>query len=243
MKGFIRTTAAGLCLGAGALSLVGCTQYRAHVDPCWPERYDFETSQVVKTTFDQQAANGHVLDQTIWNWDFERDDKGNPTDKLTVGAQERLKYIVRRRPVPDGRVYLQTANDLPPNVEIDRFPAKRQEIDTARIAAVQKTLAAYMAARSTPVAWEVAVHDPAPVGLPATVVGGGNVIVTGAYPRLTTNFQGVLGTVTGFTIGSGGGAGGAGASGGSGASSQQGQGQGQGQGSGGQQPNAGPPNQ
>ena len=101
MKGFIRTAAAGICLSAGAVTLMGCTQYRNHVDPCWPERYDFESSQVIKATFDQQAANGQVLDQTIWNWDFEKDEKGNPTDKLTAGAQERLKYIVRRRPVLD----------------------------------------------------------------------------------------------------------------------------------------------
>ena len=121
MKGFIRTAAAGLCLSAGAVTLMGCTQYRNHVDPCWPERYDSESRRVINNTFDAQAANGHVLDQTIWNWDFEKDDKGGPTDKLTVGGQERLKYIVRRRPVPDGKLYLQTANDLAASVEIDKY--------------------------------------------------------------------------------------------------------------------------
>jgi hypothetical protein len=229
MKGFIRTTAAGLCLSAGSLTLVGCAQYRAHVDPCWPERYDAESRQVIRTTFDNQAANGHLLDQTIWNWDFERDDKGNPSDKLTPGAQERLKYIVRRRPVPDGKLYLQTANDLPATVEIEKFASRRQEVDAARVAAVQKYLGAYMAGRSTPVAWDIAVHDLAPVGLPATVVGGqpGVLAVTGAYPKLANNFQGVMGSATGFTITSGGGGGGTGG-GGTGAGGQQGQGQGAG---------------
>jgi hypothetical protein len=239
MKGFIRTAAAGLCLGAGALTLVGCTQYRAHVDPCWPERYDNESRQNIRITFDNQAANGHVLDQTIWNWDFEKDDKGGPTDKLTIGAQERLKYIVRRRPIPDGRVYLQTANDLPASVEIEKFPKARQELDAARIASVQKYLGAYMAGRSTPVAWDVAVHDPAPTGLPATVVGGVStppMVVIGAYPKMTYNFQGVLPAIEGINLGggAGGGAGGAGGAGGTG---------GQTQGQGGQQGGAGAPPQ
>lgn len=245
MKGFIRNAAASLCVGAGALTLMGCTQYRAHVDPCWPERYDNESRQNILRTFDAQAANGHALDQTLWNWDFEHDDKGNPTDKLTPGGQERLKYLIRRRPVPDGRLYLQTANDLPNTTEIDQFAEKRQELDTRRIQAVQRQLGALMAGRSTPVAWDIAVHDPAPVSLPANVVGGaqtGAYNVTGAYPKLITNFQGVFGNAEGFSIPTGGGGGGGGSAGGGGGGSigagQQGQ-----QAGGGQQGPGGAPAQ
>jgi hypothetical protein len=225
MKGFIkhrlfRKAAVALFAGMGSLSLVGCTAYRNHVDPCWPERYDWESSQNIKTTFDAQAANGHALDQTIWNWDFEKDEKGNPTEKLTVGATERLKYLARRRPVPDGKIYLQTANDLPTTIDVDQFAAKRTELDTKRIASVQKYMGAIMAGRATPVAWDIAVHDPAPAYLPANVVGGGqrgSANVDGAYTKLLTNFQGVFGTVSGFTTpvgGAGGGGTGIGSAGG-----------------------------
>src|SRR4051794_9680194 len=110
MKGFIRTTFAGLCLGSSSLAFVGgCAWYRDHVDVCWPERYNAEARHVVRDVFDTQAANGHILDQTIWNYHFEHDERGVGTDRLTLAGQERLKYILRRRPVPDGKVYLQTA--------------------------------------------------------------------------------------------------------------------------------------
>ena len=211
MNGFIRNAAASLCVGAGALTLMGCTQYRAHVDPCWPERYDNESRQNIRSTFDAQAANGHTLDQTLWNWDFERDEKGNPTDKLSIGGQERLKYLIRRRPVPDGRLYMQTANDLPSATTIEQFAEKRQELDTKRIASVQRHLSALMAGRSMPVAWDIAVHDPDPAYLPANVAGGAAAgsynSVTGAYPKLITNFQGVFGNAVGFSIPTGGGGG------------------------------------
>src|SRR5436190_13415506 len=105
MNGFIKKAAkrtlrralAGLVFGAGSMALMGCTQYRQHVDPCWPERYDNLARQTVRATFDAQAYNGHVLDQTIWNWDLELDEKGQPTDRLTHSAQDRLKYLIRRR--------------------------------------------------------------------------------------------------------------------------------------------------
>ena len=54
-----------------------------------------------------QVSNGHVLDQTVWNYDFEPG-----TDKLTGGGLEHLAYLARRRPQPDPMVYLQTAQDV-----------------------------------------------------------------------------------------------------------------------------------
>jgi hypothetical protein len=200
MKGFIkkaaqrtlRRTLAGLVFGVGSMALTGCTQYRQHVDPCWPERYDNLARQTVRATFDAQCANGHVLDQTIWNWDFEKDDKGNPTDKLTIAGQDRLKYLMRRRPVPDGRIYLQTANDLPAGTDIATYPAKRQELDTARMAMVQKHLNAYMAGRAVPVSWDIAVHDPEPVYLPAR---GLHATPTSINAFSTLNVNGITGVV------------------------------------------------
>src|SRR5438270_4719522 len=114
MNGFIKATAAGLCLGAGLNALVGCTHYREIVDPCWPERYNAEARLSVRETFGAQVHNGHVLDQTVWNYHFEVDPKtGGPTDKLTEGGKEHLKYLTRRMPAPDPTLFLQTAQEVP----------------------------------------------------------------------------------------------------------------------------------
>jgi hypothetical protein len=208
MKGFIRTTFAGLCLGSSALALGGgCAWYRDVVDPCYPDRYNAEARSVLRGTFDNQAFNGHVLDQTIWNYHFEHDERGNPTDRLTVAGQDRLKYIVRRRPTPDGKVYLQTANDIPiPVTEIESLPGRRQDLDARRAQAIQRFLTADTAGRNCMVAWDVAIHDAAPTGLPSTTQGGalGAVNIIGSYPKHQTSFQGALPAVAPFAIPAGG---------------------------------------
>ena len=118
MKGFIPRTALGLALCLS--SLAGCAYYREIVDPCWMERYDFQARSSVNEMNNAQAYNGHVLDQTIWNYDFEHDPKtGAPTDVLNPAGIERLKYLSRRRPVADCRLYLATAQDLPNLAEIE----------------------------------------------------------------------------------------------------------------------------
>ncbi len=95
MNGFIKTTVAGLCLGSGLTVMVGCYQYRQWVDPCWPERYNAEARVERARHSGAQAHNGHVLDQTVWNYHFEVDPKsGLPTDRLNVAGMEHLKYLV-----------------------------------------------------------------------------------------------------------------------------------------------------
>ena len=86
MKGFI-TRAAGLVAGAAAVAGGGC-YYRDVVDPCWPERYNYVARQEVNAAFAPQVQNGHVLDQTVWNYDFEEG-----TDRLTAGGLERVAYL------------------------------------------------------------------------------------------------------------------------------------------------------
>src|SRR5438552_7180041 len=109
MNGFVKATVAGLCLGTG-FTLVGCSEYRQVVDPCWPHRYNAEARHSVRETFGAQAHNGHVLDQTVWNYHFEVDPKtGGPTDTLNAAGMEHLHYLARRQPVPDPAIYLQTA--------------------------------------------------------------------------------------------------------------------------------------
>ena len=97
MKGLIRKAAAALCCLAGVGGL-GCYTYRDLVDPCYPERYNYQARQEVVASYTPQEQNGHVLDQTVWNYDFEPG-----TDRLTGGGLEHLAYLARRRPQPDPR--------------------------------------------------------------------------------------------------------------------------------------------
>ena len=205
MNGFLRKTVRALCLGSGAaavLGSVGCAGYRDIVDPCWPERYNLEARTVVNQTFDTQAHNGHVLDQTIWNYDFERDEKNQPTDRLNTLGMDKIRYIVRRRPTPDGKVYLQTANDVyVSQAEIETLPAKRQELDAKRIQTIQRVLAAQIANRNQSVTWDICVHDATEVGQPSSVAGGANgaVTVVGSYPKWQGSFLGALSGSSGST--------------------------------------------
>src|SRR5947209_1427699 len=113
MKGFIAKSLVAFC-GSGLLAVVGgCNVYRNIVDPCYPERYDYAARQEVTAAMAPQVFNGHVLDQTVWNYHFEYDAlKHEGTDKLTPGGLEHLAYLARRRPTADPVVYLQTAQDI-----------------------------------------------------------------------------------------------------------------------------------
>jgi hypothetical protein len=198
MNGFFRKTIGALCLGSGAAALlgsVGCAGYRDLVDPCWPERYNLEARQVVNQTFDTQAHNGHTLDQTFWNYDFERDAKGQPTDQLNALGMDKIAYIVRRRPTPDGKIYLQTARDFyVAQDDIESLPARRQDLDGKRIQAIQRVLTAQMAGRNCAVTWDICVHDATEVGQPSIIAGGatGAVTVIGTYPKYQGSFLGSL---------------------------------------------------
>jgi hypothetical protein len=162
MNGFIRPAAVLVSLAAG-LASAGCwqEQYYRCVDPCYPERYDLMARQEVNSAFAAQVNNGHVLDQTVWNYHFEPG-----TDKLTPGGEYKLTILARRRPHPDCKVYLQTAQDIEYNAAApDVFVNRRTDLDARRVQVILRYLQAQTAAR--PVAWDVAVHDPGEVGLPA----------------------------------------------------------------------------
>ncbi|MCS7046916.1 MAG: hypothetical protein NZO58_11215 [Gemmataceae bacterium] len=122
MKGFIYHVALGSCLGGALALLAGCVPgYYECVDPCWPERYNYQARKSIRDTYNAQAANGHALEQTIWNQHFEPG-----TDKLAKFGEEHLRYLARRKPVPDPKIYLQTAHDAKGN------PANLEELKTAR---------------------------------------------------------------------------------------------------------------
>lgn len=195
MNGFIKKSLTGF-LGAGLLSQAGCCWYRQRVDPCWPERYAHEARQAVNQAFDAQAMNGHALDQTVWNWHFEKETevdaktqevRDRPTDRLHPAGIQHLNYLIRRRPSPDLQVFLQTSRD--------------EDLDRRRAEAVQRYLNTPVPGR-TPVTFMVQVTDPAEVGIAATAIGGNmgampvNGVINPHYQGFTAILPGPSGTST-----------------------------------------------
>lgn len=212
MKGLI--TKAVLATGCTGIlgSLGGCNMTCKDLyDPCYPQRYEAMSREEVHASSGPQIANGHVLDQTIWNYQFEMG-----TDRLTPGGLDQLAYIVRRRPQADPTIYIQTAQDVAYDpVNPDKYSAGRYDLDGKRIAAVQKFLNAQTVGRHQE--FTVLVHDPAEVGISAAAASQ----IVG---RHNFSFQGSLPVGGGGGGGGGGGSGGSG--GGSGGSSSGGQGSG-----------------
>jgi hypothetical protein len=193
MKGFRNKCVATLGVAGGLAVACGCANYRNVVDPCYPERYEFASRKEVIEAFTPQVSNGHILDQTVWNYQFEPG-----TDRLTPGGMEHLTYLARRRPFPDGTIYLATAHDLvydPATPE--KYAEQRASMDAKRIQAIQNYLTAETAGRH--VSFEVVVHDPPEQGIAATPMGI-------SVQKMYSGFQGILGTGVGV-----GGAGAAGA--------------------------------
>jgi outer membrane protein OmpA-like peptidoglycan-associated protein len=154
-------------------------RWRNAADPCYPERYNHAARQAVLAPFGQQVHNGHVLNQTLYNWYFEFG-----TDKLTPAALEKLDSVARTRPAPDGKLFLQTARDLPANTDPAKIAETRADLDAKRAAAIQKYMASQPA--TTPVAYEILVHDPRVPGI-ASEFGAG------AYRNSATGYSGNLG--------------------------------------------------
>src|SRR5438309_8877621 len=184
MKGLIRKNMAGLGM-LGALALGGgCETYRNLVDPCYPQRYEFASRVETVGAIAPQVLNGHVLDQTVWNYQFEPG-----SDRLTPGGMEHLGFLARRRPAPDPNVYVQTAQDVTYDPKApDRFAEARANLDNRRVQAVQNYLMAQTAGRH--LTFDVTVHDPNEVGLGAVPVGG-------AVGKMYLGYQGNLPTTAG----------------------------------------------
>jgi hypothetical protein len=165
---FVAAAACGLaatgCQGTGERPGLG-ERYRNRVDPSWPERYNHTARQEALAPFQVQAQNGMYLDQTVWNYHFEP-----ATDKLSAAGIERLDYLVRKRGLAEGKVYLQTARDIgfDPNAP-EKYADTRRDLDGRRAATIHKYLAAQTAA--TPMNYEIQVHDPADPGFPAQFLG------------------------------------------------------------------------
>jgi hypothetical protein len=164
--------------------------------------------QSVNAAMAPQVQNGHVLDQTVWNYYFEPG-----TDKLTTGGLERLAYIARRRPCPDTLLYLQTAQDVVfDHCAPEQMAEHRQILDGKRIAAVQAYLTAQTAGRPMP--FQVVIHDPSEPYLASAAAN--NMISQNYYRFMGGNFMmGGMGGMGGMGMGGmGGGMGGMGGMGG-----------------------------
>jgi hypothetical protein len=182
MNGFIRKSVAAACLAAFVPVLGGCNCYRDVVDPCWPERYNAVARHNVNDVFDAQALNGHILDQTIWNYHFKTvgDDDPNtrmkvpvPTAELNYAGQQHLLYLVRRLPVPDGKIYMATARDLKVGTPIKDMAKDANELNQRRIAAIHEFLAVATAGyRTSPASFDVQIHDRPEPTYPALPISG-----------------------------------------------------------------------
>ncbi len=166
MKGLIngRGLLAGLC-GLTLAGLGGCYGYHDLVDPCYPVRYETMSRHELIEDMAPQVNNGVVLDQTIWNYQFEPG-----TDHLTPGGLEKLSNLARRRPAPDCTIYLATAEDLIYDAAApNKLVEARVELDDKRRDAILKYLGAETAGRS--LSFNVVVHDPADPGFSARALG------------------------------------------------------------------------
>src|SRR5438270_5114030 len=92
----------------------------------------------VSAAIARQVMNGHVLDQTVWNYHFEPG-----SANLTAGGLDHLAYLARRRPQADCTVYLQTAEDVPYDAAApENLVRVRSDLDVRRKQAVLAILTA-----------------------------------------------------------------------------------------------------
>lgn len=148
--------------GNKACGRQGARNHNGLYDRCWFVRYSNLAHRSVNRAMTPQVQNGHVLEQTVWNHMFEPG-----TDVLNGLGLSHLQFISRRRPEVDRTIYLASAMDLQYDPACpDRFAGARQELDTMRVAAIQKYLVALNAGRGSD--FQVLVHDPADVSISAT---------------------------------------------------------------------------
>lgn len=160
MKGFIGKVVAVLGSVATVAGMSGCEHLRDLYDPCYPERYWYASRQNVHAGIAPQVRNGHILDQTVWNYHFECG-----TDRLTCGGMEQLDHIARRRPHPDTCVFMETAHDLCyDQCKPDEYVHARSCLDSKRVTAVKQYLTTACAA-GTGTEFEVYIHNPPDVSI------------------------------------------------------------------------------
>ena len=187
-----RTAYAVLILSSG-LGSIGCLnadrpsfqdRFAAKVDPCYPERYNYEARQSVLAPFAMHVKNGDVINQTVFNYFFEPG-----SAKLTDLGYEKLDYLTRIRPTPPTELYLQTARDIRFDVaDPNKLVTMTRELNAKRIESVKQYVAATTAGRA--VNMELTVIDPE--NLSMSVQGPANA-VRGLPLRYLSGVTGVVG--------------------------------------------------
>lgn len=186
MNRYLRAAAAALLM-TGSVGSVGCVhsngggldghRWRNAVDPVWPERYNYAARESVIAPFAQQVANGHLMEQTLWNWYFERG-----SERLTSAGIEKLESLARNS--NDTKIYLQTANDLPLTPDnADKIIQLRDELTIKRAAVAEKFLSSHLGA---PANYEFAVHNAPTPGIYSR-------FPVNAYRNMTLGYTGQLG--------------------------------------------------
>ena len=131
-----------------------------HGDPCWPDRY---ANEAAGRRGGQLPAPGRERPRPrpdVWNTHFE-----TGTDKLNGGRHGQAGPA---RPPPAAPGPAAVPADGPGHRATTRpsrtdYAAKRSELDTKRVAAVQKYLATSLTGR--PTTFDIQVHDPAMPGV------------------------------------------------------------------------------
>lgn len=92
-----------------------------HPDHCWPEQYSRESARRVQAPFQQQMINGNILETTLWDHYFEKEEGQEAV--LSTAGQARLQYLARKRPYVIPTLQMQTSFN--------------QELDQKRVQAVK----------------------------------------------------------------------------------------------------------
>jgi hypothetical protein len=166
MKGFFARKASAVALACGGLAAAGgCYTCKDLYDPCWPQRYTYSARELVRGHLAPQVTNGHILDQTVWNYHFE---PGRAA--LTLGGMDHLAYLARRRPCPDSTIYLQVAQDIAYDPAApEALVEARNKLDADRMQSIQNYLQAQTAGRE--VVFHIVRHDPPDVTISAVPIG------------------------------------------------------------------------
>ena len=123
-------------------------------DISWPDRYNYAARQAVVAPFAQQAANGHFLHQSLWNFYFE---PGN--EKLTAGGMDKLDSLARSTPSGPAGLYPDGSRPRGHGRQPDKVAGLRSDLNAKRAASIKR----YMTTQfGTAIDYEVYVHD-APV--------------------------------------------------------------------------------
>lgn len=136
-----RSTSLRACLLAGSVSVAGLVAGCRSSCPnpakvyC-PDDFTAAARASLNDGLERQAANGALLDQTLWNSHFYED-----SEELRPSGRAFLDRVARNYPYSCAGYYLQSAHDLEVDpVEMDAWFQRRDELNALRL----KSAAAYL---------------------------------------------------------------------------------------------------